>query len=49
MRDVVRRVGQRFAIGFEGHTVSPDARALLEAAARLCAEGGVRQPVGAIS
>ncbi|HVO10074.1 MAG TPA: beta-N-acetylhexosaminidase [Vicinamibacteria bacterium] len=29
MRDVVRRVGQRFAIGFEGHTVSADARTLL--------------------
>ncbi len=29
MRDVVRRVGQRFAIGFEGHTASADAKALL--------------------
>ncbi len=29
MRDVVRRVGQRFAIGFGGQTVSADARALV--------------------
>ncbi len=29
MRDLVRRAGQRVAIGFEGHTVSADARALL--------------------
>ena len=29
VRDVVRRVGQRFAIGFEGHTASADAKALL--------------------
>ncbi|HXY40856.1 MAG TPA: beta-N-acetylhexosaminidase [Vicinamibacteria bacterium] len=29
MKDVIRRVGQRFAIGFEGHTASAEARALL--------------------
>jgi len=29
MREIVRRVGQRFAIGFEGPTVSADARTLL--------------------
>jgi beta-N-acetylhexosaminidase len=29
VKDLVRRVGQRFAIGFEGHTASADARALL--------------------
>jgi beta-N-acetylhexosaminidase len=29
VRDVVRRVGQRFAIGFEGTTASADAKALL--------------------
>ncbi len=29
MKDLVRRAGQRFAIGFEGHTASADAKALL--------------------
>ena len=29
MKDVVRRVGQRFAIGFEGTTASADAKALV--------------------
>jgi len=29
MRETVRRVGQRFLVGFEGHTPSPDVRSLL--------------------
>jgi beta-N-acetylhexosaminidase len=29
VRDVVRRVGQRFMVGFEGLTVSPDVKALI--------------------
>ncbi len=29
MKDLVRRAGQRFAIGFEGHTASADAKTLL--------------------
>jgi beta-N-acetylhexosaminidase len=29
VRDIVRRVGQRIAIGFEGHTASADAKALV--------------------
>lgn len=29
MRDLVRRVGQRFMVGFGGHTASPDVKALI--------------------
>jgi len=29
VRDLVRRVGQRFMVGFEGHTASPDVKALV--------------------
>ena len=29
MRDLVRRVGQRFMVGFEGHTASADVKALI--------------------
>jgi len=29
VKDLVRRVGQRFMVGFEGHTASPDVKALI--------------------